>query len=155
MSDDFTREWEQLKQEAKDQTAQAAQDQDAGTPSMRLARADGPPPGPGPLGVGTPDLGLSSAPIRKTASHFHTVKSGARDKSRLDDCEAVGRTHATWAAGAASKDCVDAWQKHLHHLGDLVEDATKALTKAMDQHISDDTSVAARLGAAGNWLEEA
>ncbi|MEL3948055.1 hypothetical protein [Streptomyces sp. LNU-CPARS28] len=155
MTYDFAEEWEQLKQDSRDRAAQAALDESAGPARMQLARVDGPPPVRGPLGGGTPDLGLKDAPVRKKASDFRTVKSGARDKSKLNDCEAVGRTHADWEAGGASNDCVGAWQRHLHKLGDQVEDATQALTKAMDQQISEDGSVAARLRAAGSWLEKA
>ncbi|MFD5697990.1 hypothetical protein [Streptomyces lasiicapitis] len=146
MTYDFAEEWAQLKREA--------QDRHAGDARMQLAKADGATPTAGSGGA-APDLGLKDAPIRKKASDFHTVKSGARDKSKLNDCEAVGRAHADWAAGGASNDCVGAWQRHLHKLGDRVEDATKALTKAMDQQISGDASIAAGLRAAGSWLEKA
>lgn len=146
MTYEFAEEWAQLKREA--------QERHAGDAQMQLAKADGVTPMAG-SGVPAADLGLKDAPIRKKASDFETVKTDARDKSKLNDCEAVGRTHADWAAGGASNDCVGAWQRHLHKLGDRVEDATKALTKAMDRQISEDVSIAARLRAAGSWLEKA
>ncbi|GGO34714.1 hypothetical protein [Streptomyces lasiicapitis] len=147
MTHDFGEEWAQLKQDALDRRAAEA--------PMQLAQADGTSPAPGASMGGPPDLGLSDGPIRKKAGDFRVVKSDARDRSRMDDCEAVGRTHSSWAAGAASKDCVGAWQRHLHKLGDRVEEATAGLTKAMDHQISEDGSVAARLRAAGSWLEKA
>ncbi|MFE5139173.1 hypothetical protein ACFRDV_16110 [Streptomyces fagopyri] len=107
---------------------------------------------PGAQGV---DLGLTDAPIRAKASNLRTAHGDARRKSKLDDAGAVGRTHAGWDAGAASNDCATAWQKRLRELSDLVEDATDALTEAMDRQISDDGSIAARLRKSADWLEDA
>ncbi|MFE0455446.1 hypothetical protein ACFW2D_30095 [Streptomyces sp. NPDC058914] len=101
------------------------------------------------------DLGLTDGPIRGKATDLRVAHGDAREKSKLHDAEAVGKTHAGWDAGVASNDCVDAWQKRLHELSDLVEDATDALTKAMDQQISDDGSVGAQLRRSANWLEDA
>ncbi|MEU6879393.1 hypothetical protein [Streptomyces sp. NPDC046712] len=101
------------------------------------------------------DLGLTDAPLRSKASTLYTVRGEARDKSKLDDAEAVGKSHSGWDAGTASNDCVAAWQKRLHTLGDLVEDAAKALTKGMDTQISQDVSIAAELRKSADWLEDA
>ncbi|MET9377898.1 hypothetical protein ACFYV5_28235 [Streptomyces sp. NPDC003035] len=83
------------------------------------------------------------------------MRGEARDKSKLDDAEAVGKSHSGWDAGIASNDCVTAWQKRLHTLGDLVEDAAQALTKGMDTQISQDGSIAAELRKSADWLEDA
>lgn len=119
----------------------------------RLASA-----GPGSvtaLNVTGMDLGLADGPIRAKASGMHTANSDAKAKSKLDDAEAVGKIHSGWFAGPASNDCVTAWQRRLHELSDLVEDAAGALTKAMDSQISDDVSIAQRLRAQADWLEDA
>ncbi|WP_405899472.1 hypothetical protein OG242_20075 [Streptomyces sp. NBC_00727] len=120
---------------------------------VRLASAE-----PGPLTAwsttGT-DLGLADGPIRTKASGMRTTSSEANEKSKLDDAEAVGKLHSGWFAGAASNDCVAAWQRHLHGLGELVEDAAAALTTAMDSQIGEDVSLAQRLRAQADWLEDA
>ncbi|MEU2245975.1 hypothetical protein [Streptomyces sp. NPDC019224] len=120
---------------------------------MRLASAES-----GPLTAwnttGT-DLRLTDEPIRTKASGIRTTSSEASEKSKLDDAEAVGKLHSGWLAGAASNDCVAAWQRHLHGLGDLVEGAAAALTKAMDSQIGEDVSLAQRLRAQADWLEDA
>jgi len=137
----FEEEWSQLKKDAQRRLNARTQIASAGAPAVSAA--------PGA------DLGLTDGPIRARASNLRTAHGDARDKSKLDDAEAVGKTHAGWDAGAASNDCVSAWQKRLHELSDLVEDATDALTRAMDRQISDDGSVAAQLRKSANWLEDA
>ncbi|GGW41692.1 hypothetical protein [Streptomyces xantholiticus] len=139
----FADEWSQLKEDA-------LRRRDAG---MELASASG-GPAPTPTLQGT-DLGLADAPLRSRASGLHVAQGEARGKSKLDDAEAVGKTHSGWDAGAASNDCVAAWQKRLHQLSDLVEDAAKALTKGMDAQISEDGSIAAKLRKSADWLEDA
>lgn len=123
------------------------------TAPTRLASAE-----PGPvtaLNLTGTDLGLADGPIRNKASGIRTASSEAKEKSKLQDAEAVGKIHSGWAAGPASNDCVTAWQRRLHELSDLVEDAATALTKAMDSQISDDVSIAQRLKAQADWLEDA
>ncbi|MGW0671463.1 hypothetical protein [Streptomyces sp. NPDC002746] len=120
---------------------------------MRLASAE---PGPvSALNVTGADLGLADGPIRTKASGIRTANSEAKEKSKLDDAEAVGKLHPGWLAGPVSNDCVAAWQRRLHELSDLVEDAAAALTKAMDSQITDDVSLAQRLRAQADWLEDA
>ncbi|MFE5482233.1 hypothetical protein [Streptomyces sp. NPDC056527] len=139
----FDEEWAQLRTEA-------AHKQDA---SMHLASTGGgATPRPSLMDM---DLGLTDGPIRTKASGIRTANSDAKDKSKLDDAEAVGKLHSGWVAGPASNDCVTAWQKRLHDLSDLVEDAAAALTTAMDKQISDDGSIAQRLRAQADWLEDA
>ncbi len=119
----------------------------------RLASAE-----PGPvtaLNVAGADLGPADGPIRTKASEIRTANSEAKEKAKLDDAEALGKLHAGWFAGPASNDCVAAWQRRLHELSDLVEDAAAALTKAMDSQIGDDVSLAQRLRAQADWLEDA
>ncbi|WP_432128081.1 hypothetical protein [Streptomyces sp. bgisy082] len=139
----FEEEWSQLKADALRRRAT----------SMELASTGG-SGGPAP-GLGNADLGLRDAPIRAKTPGLQTANGEARKKAKLDDAAAVGKTHAGWDAGTASNDCVSAWQKRLHKLSDLVEDAADALTKAMDQQISEDISIAAQLRASSNWLEDA
>lgn len=110
---------------------------------------------PSVLGAGEVDLGLFDEPLRVKATNLRDAKENGRERTKLHDAEAVGKTHTGWDAGAASNQCVAAWQKRLHALGDMVDDATSALTKAMDGQISDDVSVAVQLKKAAGWLEEA
>lgn len=139
----FEDEWNQLKADAVRR----------GNVHTELASAgSSAPPAPG---SGVVDLGLTAGPLRGKATDLRVAHGDAREKTKLHDAETVGKTHAGWDAGAASNDCVDAWQKRLHELSDLVEDATDALTKAMDQQISDDGSVAAQLRSSASWLEDA
>ncbi|WP_217568127.1 hypothetical protein [Streptomyces sp. GbtcB7] len=139
----FEEEWRQLKADALRRS----------NTHTELASADGgASAAPGAQGV---DLGLTDAPIRAKASNLRTAHRDAREKSKLEDAEAVGKTHAGWDAGAASNASVSAWQKRLRELSDLVEDATDALTKGMDQQISDDGSIAAQLRKSADWLEDA
>lgn len=140
----FEDEWAQLR-------AESAHKKDG---SMQLASAPGPSPSPGPSLTGM-DLGLTDGPIRTKASGIRTANSDAKDKSKLDDAAAVGGIHSGWVAGSASNDCVTAWQRRLHELSDMVEDAAGALTDAMDKQISDDGSTAQRLKAQADWLEDA
>ncbi|MGW3977183.1 hypothetical protein [Streptomyces mirabilis] len=139
----FEEEWSQLKADALRRSNTRTELASAGGGASAV---------PGAQGV---DLGLADAPIRAKASNLRTAHGDAREKSKLDDAEAVGKAHAGWDAGAASNDCVSAWQKRLRELSDLVEDATDALTKGMDQQISDDGSVAAQLRKSADWLEDA
>ncbi|MEU1281997.1 hypothetical protein [Streptomyces sp. NPDC005805] len=139
----FEEEWSQLK-------ADALRRQEA---RMRLAAAgDGPAPSPSPQHA---DLGLTDTPVRSKATGLRVAQGEARDKSKLDDAEAVGRTHSGWDAGVASNDCVGAWQKRLHRLSDLAEDAAAALTKGMDTQISEDVSIAKEIRKSAGWLEDA
>ncbi|MFE6228033.1 MULTISPECIES: hypothetical protein [unclassified Streptomyces] len=138
----FEEEWNQLK-------ADALRRRETGT---TLASADG---RGGGGGVQHGDVGLRDDPVRAKASGLRTANSEARGKTKLDDAAAVGGTHAGWEAGGASNSCVTAWQRRLRSLGDLVDDAADALTKGMDTQISEDGSVAARLRAAADWLEDA
>ncbi|MFJ4342757.1 hypothetical protein [Streptomyces sp. NPDC088915] len=139
----FEEEWGRLKADALRRRAT----------SMELASV-GDSGGPA-LGLGNADLGLRDAPVRAKAPGLRTANGEARKSAKLDDVVAVGKTHTGWDAGAASNDCVSAWQKRLHTLSDLVEDAADALTKGMDQQISEDISIAAQLRASGNRLEGA
>ncbi|WP_329124458.1 hypothetical protein [Streptomyces sp. NBC_01353] len=139
----FEDEWAQLRTEA-------AHKQDA---SVQLASTGGGVTArPSLMDM---DLGLTDGPIRTKASGIRTANSDAKDKSKLDDAEAVGKLHSGWVAGLASNDCVTAWQNRLHELSDLVEDAAAALTTAMDKQISDDGSTAQRLRTQADWLEDA
>jgi hypothetical protein len=140
----FEEEWAQLKAEAPARKQAAP---------MQLASTEpGPVIGPNLTGM---DLGLTDGPIRTKAAGIRTANSEAKEKSKLDDAEAVGKIHSGWVAGPASNDCVTAWQSRLHELSDLVEDAANALTKVMDKQISDDVSIAQRLKAQADWLEDA
>lgn len=139
----FEEEWGRLK-------ADALHRQGTSTELASLAGSGRPVPG-----LGNADLGLNDVPIRAKTPGLRTANGEARKKAKLDDAAAVGKTHAGWDAGAASNDCVSAWQKRLHTLSDLVEEAADALTKGMDQQISEDVSIAAQLRASGNWLEGA
>ncbi|MFF8830088.1 hypothetical protein [Streptomyces sp. NPDC015131] len=139
----FEEEWGQLKADALRRRA-------ASTELASVGAGGGPA-----LGLENANLGLRDAPIRAKAPGLRTANGEARKKAKLDVVVAAGKTHAGWDAGAASTDCVSAWQKRLRTLGDLVEDAADALTKGMDQQISEDISIAAQLRASGNWLEGA
>ncbi|MFH0242145.1 hypothetical protein ACGRHY_06805 [Streptomyces sp. HK10] len=139
----FDDEWNQL-------VAEANRRREAQT---RLASAEG--GGRGGADLGNADFGLEDGPVRSKASGIRTVNTDARSKSRLADARAAGTSHSGWLAGAASDDCVNAWQKRLHGLSDLVEDAADALTKAMDQQIDQDRSTAAGLRSSARWLEGA
>ncbi|AKJ12268.1 hypothetical protein ABB07_20220 [Streptomyces incarnatus] len=142
----FEEEWNQLK-------ADALRRRNAG---MELDSAGGGVPSTPLSGLsGNADLGLTDAPIRAKATDLRTAHAEAKDKSKLHDAAAVGKAHPGWDAGAASNDCVAAWQAHLHELSDLVETAADALTKAMDEQISQDGSVAAQLRKSAGWLEDA
>ncbi len=91
------------------------------------------------------DLGLLEGPIRTKASEIRLANADAKEKSKLDDAAAVGANHSCWAAGPASSQCVSAWQRRLHALSDMVEDAADALSKATNRQISDDATMAQRL----------
>ncbi|MBB5935006.1 hypothetical protein [Streptomyces zagrosensis] len=139
----FEAEWAQFKADAVQHHA----------PLMRLASTEqSATEGLHPAGV---DLGLTDGPIRTKASEIQLANADAKEKSKLDDAAAAGKIHSGWAAGPASNACVSAWQKRLRGLSDVVEDAAAALTKAMDKQISDDVSVAQRLRAQADWLEDA
>ncbi|WP_031508340.1 hypothetical protein [Streptomyces megasporus] len=139
----FDEEWNRL-------VAEAGRRREAQT---RLASAKG--DAPGGTGLENADLGLVDGPVRSRASGIRTVNAEARAKSKLADAQAAGKSHSGWLVGAASDECVAAWQNRLRALGDLVDDAADALTKAMDQQISQDHSTAARLRASARWLEGA
>ncbi|MGD9483737.1 hypothetical protein WDH52_10820 [Streptomyces sp. TRM70308] len=144
----FDEEWAQLKQAAHDRLRRTEET----APGHRLHLA-GHDPGRGyPT---RPDLSLDDAPIRVKANDLRTVTSDGRKNAKLADAAAAGTSHASWLAGAASDDCVTAWQGRLKELSDLVEDGADSLNKAMDMHISGDESVAAELVAAARWLDRA
>ncbi|MDX6760499.1 MULTISPECIES: hypothetical protein [Streptomyces] len=147
MTFDFEAEWTRAKGDA----------------ALRLASA-GPSPSPTPSAspsatpapaAGDPDLALVHGPVRSKASGIRTANAEARGKSTLDDAEAVGRSHAGWAAGTASNDCVAAWQRRLRELADLVDDAADALTTGTNAVNAEDQAIADRLRAAGGVLEDA
>ncbi|MFD1832972.1 hypothetical protein ACFSJS_25485 [Streptomyces desertarenae] len=140
----FDEEWNRLVAEASRKRDEAR---------MRPASAgDG---GRSGTGLEEADFGLQAGPVRSKASGIRTVNTESRSKSKLSDARAAGRSHSGWLVGAASNDCVDAWQRRLRGLGDLVEDAADALTRAMDQQIGEDRSIAAELRASARWLEGA
>ncbi|GAA2397492.1 hypothetical protein GCM10010420_24360 [Streptomyces glaucosporus] len=139
----FDEEWNRL-------VAEAGRRREVQT---RLASAKG--DAPGGTGLENADFGLDDGPVRSKASGIRTVNAEARSKSKLADAQAAGKSHPGWFAGAASDERVEAWQHQLHKLGDLVEDAADGLTKAMDQQIGHDRSMAARLRASARWLEGA
>ncbi|MCI0385193.1 hypothetical protein [Streptomyces sp. CNQ085] len=139
----FDDEWNQL-------VAEADRRREART---RLESAGG--GGRGGAGLADADFGLEDGPVRSKVSGIRRATTEARSKSKLADARAAGTSHSGWLAGAAGDDCVNAWQRRLHGLSDLVEDAADALTEAMDQQIDQDRSTAAGLRASSRWLEGA
>ncbi|WP_448318649.1 hypothetical protein [Streptomyces sp. CO7] len=139
----FEDEWAQLKEDALRRA----------NTGMNLAGVE--PAMPAPRGTGGVDLGLIDSPLRATATNLRETRDNGQEQTKLYDAEAVGKAHGDWDAGVANDQCVRAWQSRLHELGDMVEDATAALTKAMDSQISDDGSVAVQLEKAADWLEGA
>ncbi|MFE4052356.1 hypothetical protein [Streptomyces sp. YIM B13518] len=119
---------------------------------MELTSAGGSAP---PTPAERVDLGLVDDPVRVKITTLREAHGDAKERTKLHNAEAVGTSHAGWDAGIASNGCVDAWQKRLHELSDLAEDATEALTKAMDRQISVDGSVAAQVRRSASWLEDA
>ncbi|MEU4728851.1 hypothetical protein [Streptomyces sp. NPDC023588] len=93
--------------------------------------------------------------MHSKASGLRTANAEARGKSSLDDAEVVGRSHAGWAAGSASNDCVGAWQRRLRELADLVDSAADALTTGTNAITTEDRAIADGLRAAGGVLEDA
>ncbi|GHJ24692.1 hypothetical protein ACH4LN_15160 [Streptomyces albus] len=133
----FEEEWAQLRAEADRRRRD----------SLQLASSDTPGPGP----TGAPNLYLDDDPVRTKAKRVHDNKG--ENKAKLDDAETPGRTHKGWDAGAASNECVAAWQKRLREFSDVIDDAADALTKAMDKQISEDYSVYSRMRKAADWME--
>lgn len=147
MTFDFEAEWTRAKGDAALRLASAG-------PSPSPAPSASPSATPAPA-AGDPDLALVHGPVRSKASGIRTASAEARGRSTLDDAEAVGRSHAGWAAGTASNDCVTAWQRRLRELADLVDDAADALTTGTNAVNAEDQAIADRLRAAGGVLEDA
>ncbi|MFJ4776563.1 hypothetical protein [Streptomyces sp. NPDC088762] len=147
MTFEFEAEWTQAKGEAAMRLASAGP---LPAPTPQPSPSASPSPAPGQA-----DLGLINGPVHSKASGIRTVNAEARGKSTLDDAEAVGRSHAGWVAGAASNDCVGAWQRRLRELADLVDAAADALTTGTNAITTEDQAIADGLRAAGGVLEDA
>ncbi|WP_062009599.1 hypothetical protein [Streptomyces hygroscopicus] len=104
---------------------------------------------------GLPDLFIDPPSPKKTAGAFHTTSAAGQNKTKLDDAEAAGTSHAGWAVAKPNQECVTAWRDRLLELGESARKAAAAITDAMDDYMDTDLSVEAALRRDARWLEGA